>query len=129
MGRRFYVAGFLFGLIGVILGAFAAHGLKPVLTSESLDSFETGVRFQMYHALLFILLGTIKPLNHRFSNWIFILLLGGIIFFSGSIYLLATNSMTSFDFTKIVLVTPLGGSLLIGCWMLLLISFLKLKKK
>ena len=129
MGRRFYVAGFLFGLIGVIMGAFAAHGLKPVLTPESLDSFETGVRFQMYHALLFILLGTMKPLSIRLSNWVFILLLGGVILFSGSIYLLATNSLTSFDFTTIALVTPLGGSLLIGCWILLLISFLKLKKK
>ncbi|MFO7720288.1 MAG: DUF423 domain-containing protein [Gillisia sp.] len=129
MGRRFYVAGFLFGLIGVIMGAFAAHGLKPVLTADSLDSFETGVRFQMYHALLFILLGSMKALSHRLSNWVFILLLGGIILFSGSIYLLATNSLTSFDFTAIALVTPFGGSLLIGCWLLLLISFLKLKKK
>lgn len=129
MGRRFYVAGFLFGLIGVIMGAFAAHGLKPVLTPESLDSFETGVKFQMYHALLFILLGSMKPLSHRLSNWVFLLLLGGILLFSGSIYLLATNSLTSFDFTAIALITPLGGSLLIGCWILLLISFLKLKKK
>lgn len=129
MGRRFYVAGFLFGLIGVIMGAFAAHGLKPVLTPESLDSFETGVRFQMYHALLFILLGTMKPLSNRLSNWVFVLLLGGVILFSGSIYLLATNSLTSIDFTAIALLTPLGGSLLIGCWMLLLVSILKLKKK
>lgn len=129
MGRRFYVAGFLFGLIGVIMGAFAAHGLKPVLTPESLDSFETGVRFQMYHALLFILLGTMKPMSYRLSNWVFILLLGGVILFSGSIYLLATNSLTSFDFNAIALFTPIGGSLLIGCWMLLFISILKLKKK
>ena len=129
MGRRFYIAGFLFGLIGVIMGAFATHGLKPVLSPDALDSFETGVRFQMYHALLLILLGSMKPLSKRLSNWVFILLLAGIILFSGSIYLLATNSLTSFDFTAIALVTPLGGSLLIGCWMLLLISFLKLKKK
>lgn len=129
MGRRFYVAGFLFGLIGVIMGAFATHGLKPVLTPESLDSFQTGARFQMYHSLLFILLGTMKPLGRRFANWVFLLLLGGVILFSGSIYLLATNSLTSFDFTAIAFITPLGGSLLIGCWALLLSYFLKLKKK
>lgn len=129
MGRRFYVAGFLFGLIGVIMGAFATHGLKPVLTPESLDSFQTGARFQMYHSLLFILLGTMKPLSQRLSNWVFLLLLGGVILFSGSIYLLATNSLTSFDFTAIAFITPLGGSLLIGCWALLLSCFLKLKKK
>ena len=129
MGRRFYVAGFLFGLIGVIMGAFATHGLKPVLTPESLDSFQTGARFQMYHSLLFILLGTMKPLSQRLSNWVFLLLLGGVILVSGSIYLLATNSLTSFDFTAIAFITPLGGSLLIGCWALLLSCFLKLKKK
>ena len=129
MGRRFYVAGFLFGLIGVIMGAFATHGLKPVLTPESLESFQTGARFQMYHSLLFILLGTMKPLSQRLSNWVFLLLLGGIILFSGSIYLLATNSLTSVDFTAIAFITPLGGSLLIGCWALLLSCFLKLKKK
>ena len=129
MARRFYVAGFLFGLIGVIIGAFATHGLKPLLTPESLDSFETGVRFQMYHSFLLILLGTMKPLSPRLSNWVFLLLLAGILLFSGSIYLLATNSLTGFDFTAIALITPLGGSLLIGCWALLLISFVKLKKK
>lgn len=129
MGRRFYVAGFLFGLIGVIMGAFATHGLKPVLTPESFDSFETGVRFQMYHSLLLILVGSLEPLSHRLSNWVFFMLFGGILLFSGSIYMLATNSLTSFDFTTIALVTPLGGSLLIGCWALLFIHFLKLKKK
>lgn len=129
MGRRFYIAGFFFGLIGVILGAFATHGLKPVLSPESLTSFETGIKFQIYHALLFLILGNIQMPMEKISRWVFYLLFFGIILFSGSIYLLATNDFTGFDFRKIALITPIGGSLLIFCWALLLIHFIKLKKK
>lgn len=129
MGRRFYIAGFFFGLIGIILGAFATHGLKPILSPESLTSFETGIEFQIYHALLFLILGNIQVSMEKISSWVFYLLLFGIILFSGSIYLLATNEFTCFDFRKIALITPIGGSLLIFCWALLLIHFIKLKKK
>lgn len=129
MGRRFFIAGFLFGLIGIILGAFATHGLKPILSPQSLASFETGIDFQIYHALLFLILGNIKIPATKVIGWVFYLLLFGIILFSGSIYLLATNEFSSIDFRRIALVTPLGGSLLILCWALLLIHFIKLKKK
>lgn len=129
MGRRFFIAGFLIGLIGIILGAFATHGLKPILSPESLVSFETGIKFQIYHGLLFLILGNIKIPATKVIGWVFYLLLFGIILFSGSIYLLATNEFTDFDFRSIALVTPLGGSLLIFCWALLLIHFIKLKKK
>lgn len=129
MGRRFFVTGFSFGLIGIILGAFATHGLKPVLSPEALVSFETGVKFQIYHALLFLILGNIKIMSTRITGWVFYLLLFGIILFSGSIYLLATNELTGYDFRNIALLTPLGGTLLIFCWGLLLIYFIKLKKK
>lgn len=129
MGRRFYIAGFLFGLIGIILGAFATHGLKPILSPESFYSFETGIKFQIYHSLLFLILGNTSIPTTRVTGWVFYLLLFGIILFSGSIYLLATNSLTGFDFRSIALITPLGGSLLIFCWALLSIHFIKLKKK
>ena len=129
MGRRFYIAGFLFGVIGVILGAFATHGLKPLLSPESIATFETGTRYQIYHALLLLILGGISQLKPRTKNWIFYLLIIGVTLFSGSIYLLATNGLTSFDFTVIALLTPLGGSLLILAWIILLWCFITLKKK
>lgn len=129
MFRKFYIAGFFFGLIGIILGAFATHGLKPLLTPEAMDSFETGAKYQIYHALLFLILGNIKQLEQRISNWVFYLVMFGVLFFSGSIYLLSTNALTSIDFSGIALITPLGGSLLILAWLLLLIHFVKLKKK
>lgn len=129
MGRRFYVAGFLLGLIGIVLGAFAAHGLKPSLSPEAMDSFETGVKYQMYHALLFLILGNLKQIGPKLSNLVFYLIGFGVVLFSGSIYLLSTNALTGFDFSVIALITPLGGSLLILTWTILLIHFVKLKKE
>lgn len=128
MNRRFYIAGSLFGLAGIILGAFATHGLKPLLSPEAIDSFETGVRFQIYHSLLLLTLGNFIKEDQKIFSWIFYLLIFGILLFSGSIYLLATNALTVFDFKTIALITPLGGSLLIFCWIILAVYFIKLKK-
>lgn len=128
MSRKFLITGAVFGLLAVILGAFAAHGLKNLVSEEAVGSFETGVRFQMYHAFLLLILGVVK-LNDLKFRWTYILILVGTIFFSGSIYLLATNELTSFDFTKIALVTPLGGTLLIISWAILVFKFSKLKRK
>lgn len=128
MSRRFYISGFILGLIGIILGAFAAHGLKPIISAEAMDSFETGVRFQMYHALLLLILGNLQEKHRKVLTWAFYLIITGVILFSGSIYFLATNDLTIFDFRVIALITPVGGSLLIFCWVLLAIHFIKLKK-
>ncbi|MDT0675143.1 DUF423 domain-containing protein [Autumnicola musiva] len=129
MNKKFLIAGAIFGLLGVIIGAFAAHGLKPLISQESFQSFETGVKYQMYHALFLLILGGWNFLSQKLKDATFYLLVFGITFFSGSIYLLATNNLTNIDFRSIALVTPLGGSLLIIGWLLVLISILKLKKK
>lgn len=129
MRRRYLIAGFAFGLTGVILGAFATHGLKPVLSPASMDSFETGVQYQIYHALLLLIIGNIREEKGKPDNLIFYLLVMGIILFSGSIYLLATREITNLDIGFLGPVTPLGGSLLILCWFILLWRFIKLKNK
>lgn len=129
MNRKFLIAGAIFGLLAVILGAFAAHGLKGAISSESLNSFETGVRFQMYHAFLLLIIGGLRSLSEKTSKSIFYLICIGTILFSGSIYLLSTGSLSGIDFTFIALLTPLGGSLLILGWIILLLKFIKLKKK
>lgn len=126
--RRFLIAGAVFGLLGVVTGAFAAHGLRPLLDENSLNSFETGVRYQIYHALLFLILGSALKFG-KFGKAVFYLLLFGVILFSGSIYVLATNNLTAVDFRAIALLTPLGGLLLIIAWSLLLVDFIKLKNK
>ncbi|MCC8360960.1 DUF423 domain-containing protein [Salinimicrobium sediminilitoris] len=129
MNKSLLIWGAIFGIIAIVLGAFAAHGLKPILSVEKMQTFETGVRYQMYHALFLLFLGGLPVASEKVKRICFYLTLFGVFFFSGSIYLLATNSLTSFDFTVIALITPLGGLLMIFAWIVLLISFFKLKKK
>ncbi len=129
MNRNLLIAGSFFGMIGIIIGAFAAHGLKPLLTSENILTFETGVKYQMYSALYLLVLSGLTVVSEKVKKICFYLTVVGIVFFSGSIFLLATNSLSSFDFRVIALITPVGGTLLISAWIVLLISVIKLKKK
>lgn len=129
MHRRFLITGAVFGLLAVILGAFAAHGLKEVISANSLESFETGVRFQMYHAIMLLIIGGYSGITAAKLDTIFYLFCIGVIFFSGSIYLLSAGSLLGMSFKSIALVTPLGGGLLILGWILLLLKFIKLKMK
>lgn len=127
MNKKIFVTASLFGMIAIILGAFGAHKLKEVLTLEQLNTFETGVKYQMYHAFLLLFVGLNTALTDKVKRIIYFLTLFGVIFFSGSIYLLATNSLTSFDFRTIGFITPIGGLLLIMAWGILLVSYLKKK--
>lgn len=126
MDKKLRVTGGIFGLTAVIIGAFGAHGLEKVLDASAIATFETGVKYQMYHALLLLLI-PVFALSEKTKKTVWVLLLLGILFFSGSIYGLATNELTSFDFTKIALITPIGGTLLIVSWLLLVIHFIKSK--
>lgn len=127
MDKKIISTGAILGMIAIILGAFGAHALKKVLSVEQLITFETGVRYQMYHALFLLFIGMIGILSQKAKKTIYYLVLTGVIFFSGSIYLLATNSLTSFDFKVIGFVTPIGGLLLILAWGVLLYNSLKKK--
>jgi uncharacterized membrane protein YgdD (TMEM256/DUF423 family) len=129
MDKKLLSTGAIFGMIAIILGAFGAHALKKVLTVEQLSTFETGVRYQMYHALFLILIGTMSNLSEKTKKAIYYLVFFGVVFFSGSIYLLATNSLTTFDFKVIGFVTPIGGFLLISAWGILTFDFIKSNKK
>ncbi|MBX9807645.1 MAG: DUF423 domain-containing protein [Flavobacteriaceae bacterium] len=127
MDKKIISTGAIFGMLAIILGAFGAHALKKVLSIEELSTFETGVKYQMYHALFLVLIGTINELSQKAKKTIYYLVVFGVIFFSGSIYLLATNNLTSFNFKVIGFVTPVGGLLLILAWGTLFINFLKKK--
>lgn len=126
MDKKLRLTGGIFGLTAVIIGAFGAHGLEKVLDASAIATFETGVKYQMYHALLLLLI-PVFALSEKTKKIVWMLLLLGILFFSGSIYGLATNELTSFDFTKIALITPIGGTLLIVSWFLIVIHFIKSK--
>lgn len=124
MNKRLLVTGSILGFLGVVIGAFAAHGLEKTLGAEEIATFETGMRYQIYHAILLLLVPTFS-LSFKTKKILWALLLVGVLFFSGSIYGLATNVMTSFDFKKIALITPLGGTLLISAWGILIFNFIK----
>lgn len=127
MNRKLFLAGTILGTIAIILGAFAAHGLKARLSAESIATFETGVRYQMYSAFFLLVAGLLPMISNKTKNICFYLTIFGVLLFSGSIYLLATNDLTSYDFRSIALATPLGGSLMIAAWVVLFLKFLKLK--
>ncbi|WP_338732654.1 DUF423 domain-containing protein [Mangrovimonas cancribranchiae] len=127
MNKSILVTAALFGLLAVVLGAFAAHGLQKLVTPEQIDTFQTGVTYQMYHAFLLLFLGVTTKVSVKTKRAVYVLILIGVFFFSGSIYGLATNSLTAFNFKTIALITPVGGTLLISAWFVLLINFLKQK--
>ena len=126
MNKTIFSTGIFFGVLAVILGAFGAHGLEKLVDIEAIQTFETGVRYQMYHALLLLILANTNFVGEKNKKAIFYLIVLGIILFSFSIFLLATNALTSFDFKKIALLTPLGGILLILGW--IVFGFRVLKK-
>lgn len=109
----------ILGFISIIFGAFGAHALKEVLAPEQLVSFETGVRYQMYHALFLFFVGIVNFLTEKQKKVIFTLTLIGVLLFSGSIYLLATQVISGINFKFLGPVTPIGGLLLILSWGLL----------
>jgi uncharacterized membrane protein YgdD (TMEM256/DUF423 family) len=127
MNKKILIAGSIFGLISIVLGAFASHGLENLITKDAIETFQVGVRYQMYHALLLLFVGSTLNIKPKSKQWIFRLTLVGVVLFSGSIYGLATNILTGFDFKTIGFVTPIGGLLLIVSWAIILLDFLKLK--
>ncbi|MFI8377521.1 DUF423 domain-containing protein [Leeuwenhoekiella sp. NPDC079379] len=128
MKRKILITGSILGLMAVILGAFGAHGLKDSLSAEAINSFETGVRYQMYHSFLLLIAGSFLPLNSKALKTVFYLIISGILLFSGSIYLLSTRPLTGIDISPMGWITPIGGALLISAWICICYNFIKSAK-
>lgn len=128
MDKKILLAAAFLGITAIILGAFGAHALKKVLSVEQLQSFEVGVRYQMYHALFLLFIGVFAFLNEKERLLIFWLTIFGVLFFSGSIYLLATNGITNLKTKFLGPVTPIGGLLLISAWGYLFYAILSKKQ-
>jgi uncharacterized membrane protein YgdD (TMEM256/DUF423 family) len=116
MLRTFLILGSINGLIAVALGAFGAHVLKARLSSDMLSVFQTGVQYQMYHALALILVAILS--NHltssgtvHWSGWLFF---AGILLFSGSLYALSLSGIKVLG-----AITPLGGLAFLAGWIML----------
>ncbi len=125
--KTILITGSVMGLLAVLLGAFGAHGLEKLVNAEQIDSFTTGVRYQMYHAIMCLILGNMTILSYASKKKIFYLFLGGIILFSGSIYLLVIDEVLGVSLSSIGFITPLGGFLLILGWIFFIISLVKIK--
>lgn len=121
--KIFSVAAF-FGMTAIIFGAFGAHALKKVLLPEHLISFETAVKYQMYHALFLLFLGLQNQLDEKSKKLIYYFVVLGVILFSGSIYLLSTGSISGINFKPFGFVTPIGGVFLILSWGVLFWNYL-----
>ncbi len=115
------ILGSILSAIGVAIGAFGAHGLNAILEQNArLDTFETGVKYHMYHALALVMVGIIKLIKPELSlNLIAYMFLFGIIIFSGSLYTLSITNMKWLG-----AITPIGGVLFITGWILLTIKVL-----
>ncbi|HKE87172.1 MAG TPA: DUF423 domain-containing protein [Vicinamibacterales bacterium] len=122
MDRTFLWVGALAGFVGVALGAFGAHGLRTRVSAEMLTVFETGVRYQMYHALAILIVALAAARLDgwliRSAGWLFT---AGIVLFSGSLYALALSGVTVLG-----AVTPLGGLAFLAGWAALMIASLRL---
>lgn len=118
----FITTGAIFGAFGIILGAFGAHALKKIFNDEQLKNFETGVKYQMYHALLLIIIGFNLTHFTKYINLIYYMLTFGILFFSFSIYGLCISSALNKKLRFLGPITPIGGLLLVFSWILLLIN-------
>ena len=123
MVKFFLVAGRISAALCIVLGAFAAHGLKQQLSAESLSAFQTGVQYQFYHSLGLILVGVLMlqlQVTTGFVKYAGLAMLAGMVLFSGSLYVLSVGA-----WKWLGPITPVGGFAFIVAWLLLAIGVVK----
>jgi uncharacterized membrane protein YgdD (TMEM256/DUF423 family) len=128
MNRQIIITACVLGLLAVIAGAFAAHGLKPLLAPPRLEIWHTAVQYQFYHVFALLFLSTFANLKNNLVSTAYYMFTLGIILFSGSLYLLACRELLGW--TWIVAmgpVTPLGGLLFIAGWATMALAAFKTK--
>ncbi len=121
------IIGGIYGLLSVVLGAFGAHAFKKILSVERLESFETGVRYQIYAAFFLLIVGYILKFETSSEKWISILMIAGAFLFSVSIYFLSFQDYWGVNLKFLGPITPLGGLFMIISWAMLIWYFAKAK--
>jgi uncharacterized membrane protein YgdD (TMEM256/DUF423 family) len=123
MNKNYLQVAALLAALSVALGAFGAHGLKSIVSEQSLITYETGVRYQFYHVFALFITGILYREQHagafRIAYWLFIT---GIILFSGSLYLLAVLAP---EYRFLGAITPFGGVAFIAGWVQLMLAVRK----
>lgn len=127
MHKVFLIIGTVLAGLAIALGAFGAHGLKKIVDAETVAIYQTGVQYQMYHALALLAIGILaERRTSNFINYAGFFFIGGIVLFSGSLYLIASfKAMNKEVSSGIGVMTPIGGLLFIAGWAMLLIALLK----
>lgn len=119
MYKQAITTGAILAALAVILGAFGAHGLKPLVTQERLQVFETGVRYHMYHSFALIIVGILYshyPVRQlKLATLMFVI---GIALFSGSLYAIVFSGINGGSIGPLGVLTPIGGVFLIIAWTL-----------
>ena len=124
MNETAIIFGGIFGFLAILLGAFGAHLLKKKLNSAQLQSFETGVKYQMYHAIVLLVLGFQLNTDTSINNYIIYAFIIGVLLFSFSIYGLVLSSANNKKLKFLGPITPLGGLFLAFGWGLLVYKYL-----
>lgn len=127
MQKLFLIVGTLLAGLAVALGAFGAHGLKKIASPEVVATYQTGVQYQMYHALAILLIGALlERAANSYFHYAGFFFLTGVVLFSGSLYLITSFSVKESLVPKgIGILTPIGGLFFILGWILLLLGVLK----
>jgi uncharacterized membrane protein YgdD (TMEM256/DUF423 family) len=116
----------ILGAFAIILGAFGAHGLKEKISPEALESYETGVKYLVYHVLVLLFVNTFPGFNNQVKKRLSIVFFIGLLFFSGSIFLISLGLVTA---KSIWFITPFGGLLLIIGWLMMAYQFAYAKEE
>lgn len=129
MNRQIIITASILGMLAVIAGAFAAHGLKPLLTPAQLEIWHTGVQYQFYHVFALLFLSTFAYSANNLARTAYYMFTLGIILFSGSLYLLACRDLLGWHgiVATVGPVTPLGGLFFIAGWATLAIAAFRKK--
>lgn len=126
MKKQIIITATIFGALAVLFGAFGAHGIKPHITPAKLEIWQTGVQYHFYHALSLLFLSILTTPGGKLIRPIYYAFTFGIILFSGSLYLLACRDLLDWSWiTAVGPITPAGGVLLIGGWVMLAITAYK----
>ena len=118
--KKFTHISILFCLTAIILGAFGTHLLKEVLSENKLSSFETGIRYQMFHGITILILSLNNDYFTKKLRLVLKIMSSGTVLFSLSIYLLSLQGLLDITLSFLGIITPIGGLFLIISWILLL---------
>jgi len=117
ISKKIVIIAAILAAVTIGIGALGAHGLKQLVDANALASFETAVRYQMYHVFGLLVIGLATGIPESTKKWVSRFFYLGIIFFSGSIYMLALKDVHSVEVGFLGPITPIGGLLFIFGWL------------